>query len=598
MTEVINNHPIDSSRETNNTVVEPRNPSHGGTNEQLEWITQLLSECPEAAQDVHKYLQRKYSNRQQHLEQPNDSTPKRGHPLDESGASSGGNQRQHPPKRFQNNTEWQRNVAQPRGTNQPRPQHTTASTPLLAQTSRQKDNQRQRIPFEQLKHAVSSNLPCFHIQWPPETDRKLIPSAIQASELILKELQTSGISINPFTLVGWAGKRLKLGVSNKDDYAILVASDKWPTKINGIEVETIKPKYVPDAFALVVRYVSQELEEEFVTNEIKRTIASAERIQRIRYAHNRRSNDYRFDVKDYQEYHGIIKLGRIAIGHSWLSVTPFHSGNRLTYCTKCWRLGHLRNKCQSSARCRLCLENFTENIPHTCKQEPKCAQCNGNHHSLDNQCQVIRDYKNQLKVEVEEALNNGKLRRIGPQEKVSMFELKEQEFPALTTTDSHQIRNMNNQEQRSAWHPMTNNRVETEKALENINNVLAQLVDVNQRVENKMDRLNAEMTIVTLDSQLHQAALFDIVNTMQDFIQHVALPSLSYGKMERASLLPVVQQVYHRFLSTANKLNEGLRCNRQISSIPTTVHYNSTANATTIDLTLNRSKKTNASIAK
>lgn len=282
MTEVINNHPIDSSMETNNAAVEPRNSDHGSTNEPLEWISQFLSECPEAAQNVHKYLQRKYSNRQQHLGQPTDFTSKRRHPLKESGASNGGNQHQHPPKRFQKNTGWQRNVAQLRGTHQSRPQHTTALTPLLAQTSRQEDNQRQRIPFEQLKYAVSSNLPCCHIRWPPETDRNLIPSAIQVSELILKELQTNGVSVNPFTLVGWGGKELKLGVSNKDDYATLVASDKWPTKMNGIEGETIKPKYVSDAFALVVRYVSQELEEEFVANEIKRTIASAERLQRIR----------------------------------------------------------------------------------------------------------------------------------------------------------------------------------------------------------------------------------------------------------------------------------------------------------------------------
>lgn len=175
-----------------------------------------------------------------------------------------------------------------------------------------------------------------------------------------------------------------------------------------------------------------------------------------------------------------------------------------------------------------------------------------------------------------------------------MFEVQEQEFPALTAMHSHQ----NNQEQRSAWYSVTNDRVETEKALENINNVLAQLIDVNQRVENKMDRMNAQMTVIILDSQLYQAALFDIVNTMKDFMQQVALPSLSYGKIERTTLTPVVQQVYHRFSSISNKLNEGLRCNRQISSIPTTVHYNSTANATTTDLTLNRSNTQTASIAK
>jgi hypothetical protein len=239
-------------------------------------------------------------------------------------------------------------------------------------------------------------------------------------------IQDQGSSNTGGGLVGWVGKKLKLGVNNKDDYAFLVATDKWPAKINGIDIEVIKPKFTPDSFALVVRYVPRELDEEFVTNEIQRTIASADRIKRIQYTYQRRSNDYRFDVKDYQEYNSALKLGRIAIGHSWLSMTPFFPGNRLTYCTKCWCIGHLRNKCSVSARCRVCLEILTDNPSHVCKNEPKCAQCNGKHHSLDNQCQVIRDYKQRLKEGVEEAISSGKLHRLAPKAQAPAFELHEQ----------------------------------------------------------------------------------------------------------------------------------------------------------------------------
>ena len=179
------------------------------------------------------------------------------------------------------------------------------------------------------------------------------------------------------------GKKLKLDVNNKEDYAILVATDKWPTKVNGIDIIVQKPKFSADSFALVVRYVPRELDESFVANEIQRTIASADRIKRVHYAYQRKTNDFRFDVKDYQEYNAALQLGRIAIGHSWLSITQFFPGNRLTYCTKYWCLGHLRNRCDAATRCRVCLDTLNDGSTHICKNEPKCAQCGGNHHSLD-----------------------------------------------------------------------------------------------------------------------------------------------------------------------------------------------------------------------
>jgi hypothetical protein len=561
MMDEINNHPNIGHHSVNE-----HQKQDGISGVQVEWISKFLSDCPEAAQNVHKYLQQNYSNQQQQLIQPVNSTPKRGHPLDESGGSvNNGNVRHKYPRRgFQQDT---RTKSQ---------QHASpvSSNAQQQQVSNQNVTERRRIPFEQLKHAVSSNLPCFHIQFSSEVDRNTVPSALQASDFIFKELQKNGVIVNRFTLVGWIGKKLKLGVNNKEEYAALVATDKWPAKINGIDIEVLKPKFIPDSFALVVRYVPRELEEDFVTNEIKRTIASADRIKRIHYAYQRKSDDYRFDVKDYHEYSSILQLGRIAIGYSWLSITPFFPGNRLTYCTKCWCVGHLRNKCNATARCRVCLETLTDDHPQVCKSEPKCAQCDGKHHSLDNQCQTIQEYKHRLKEDVEDAIKSGKLQRFAPIEQAPPFELLEQEFPALNTVNNRPRAIWNTTQARTTNQSNTMNVLEIEKSFEIINNKLSELLDGNNRVENKVDQLTADLKTVTLDTQLHQAVLNDIVNTMKDFIQHFVPALLASSKLDRYSLVPVAEQFFSRFHSASTRLNDGFKLNRKVSSTPSAVKYN------------------------
>ncbi|CAF4834723.1 unnamed protein product, partial [Rotaria socialis] len=497
------------------------------SNVQVESISRFLSECPEAALSVHKFLQTNYSksNQQQQIVQPVNSTPKRGHPLDESGSSinNGRGRRKYPRKGIESNAHKQSQFTQQEINLQPQlpSSSPTSSGERQQQVINQASTNRKRISFNQLKHAVSSNLPCFFIEFTSDTDRHSIPTALHASDLILKELQSKGVLIKKFTLIGWSGKKLKLGVNNKEDYATLFGSDKWPTKINGIDIVVSKPKYVPDSFALVVRYVPRELEENFVSNEIQRTIASADRIKRIHYSYQRRTDDYRFDVKDYSEYNAVLQLGRIAIGHSWLSITKFYPGNRLTYCTKCWCIGHLRNKCNSENKCRICLENLSVDTPHLCKNEPKCAQCDGNHHSLDNQCQVIKEYKDQLKEDVEDAIQKGLLQRLSLQEKSPMYEHRDQDFPPLTTSDNHSKKQWNIAQPRTS---------DTEKTFESINDNLAKLIDSNKRLENKVDLLSSSMKTVTLDTQLHQAVLADTINIMKDFIQYFIRATLISSK--------------------------------------------------------------------
>lgn len=118
------------------------------------------------------------------------------------------------------------------------------------------------------------------------------------------------------------------------------------------------------------------------------------------------------------------------------------------------------------------------------------------------------------------------------------------------------------------------NVLEIEKSFEIINNKLSELLDGNNRVENKVDQLTADLKTVTLDTQLHQAVLNDIVNTMKDFIQHFVPALLASSKLDRYSLVPVAEQFFSRFYAASTRLNDGFKLNRKVSSTPSAVKCN------------------------
>jgi hypothetical protein len=379
-----------------------------GYEAQREDLLQSLANNPCMLEDFWQFLEFKRNqndpsnSKQQNLQvqqqlnfdkQTNSSTPKRGRPLNDSTGSTSAVPKQHKPNDYNHtNNTWV----------PPAHHHQLVNTGII---STNQELPGIRLPFDQLKYAVSSNLPCFLVEYDPSIPARNLPSAITASKMIEDHFRKQNVRIGNFTLVGWAGKRLKLGVNNKEDYISLFTTDKWPTSINNITINIGKPKFIPDSFALVVRYVPQEMESDFVAEEIKRTIASADNVKQIRYAYNRKSNDFRFNVTDLREYNTAIELGRISIGNRLLAISAFLTGNRMTYCTRCWKIGHMREKCSSRVqRCRLCLEDFVAKETHECSKQPKCAQCGGNHHSLDSQCDTIRQYRADLKENVNSAI--------------------------------------------------------------------------------------------------------------------------------------------------------------------------------------------------
>ena len=204
--EEINNYPNNSYHTTDDYHKQQQDVVTGG---QLEQISKFLLECPEAALNVHRYLQKHYGDQQQQLFTPVNPTSKRDRPLDDSGGSIPNESRRWKQCRrgYHQNTQNYTHDAQQDTSIQPRPQLPLLPSDVQLQrlVSNQSVKQRKRLSFEQLKYAVSSNLPCFHVQFAADADRKAIPSALHASDMILNELQSNGVVINRFTLVGWTG---------------------------------------------------------------------------------------------------------------------------------------------------------------------------------------------------------------------------------------------------------------------------------------------------------------------------------------------------------------------------------------------------------
>ncbi|CAF2811178.1 unnamed protein product [Rotaria sp. Silwood2] len=140
---------------------------------------------------------------------------------------------------------------------------------------------------------------------------------------------------------------------------------------------------------------------------------------------------YRFAITDLNEYYAALNLGRVAICNQLFPLTPFRSGYKMTYCSKCWKLRHTRDFCSEQSRCRICLAQFENDVQHNCLGTPKCAQCNEAHWSLDNKCAVVKQYRYDLKKAVNDAIITRKISKDPSNENKRPFISMQDDFPVL-----------------------------------------------------------------------------------------------------------------------------------------------------------------------
>lgn len=145
----------------------------------------------------------------------------------------------------------------------------------------------------------------------------------------------------------------------------------------------------------------------------------------------------------------------------------------------------MREKCQSPICSRKCIKPYINGVQHVCtRDELNCAQCGGNHFSLDSNCQIVKYYKEELKRAVDKALDSGIIKRPVPDELSRPFQVQNADFPQLNQAQVNDLHtnvitdkstNSTNLKQEIevlvlAIKSLSNTIIRTEKNFEELNN--------------------------------------------------------------------------------------------------------------------------------
>jgi hypothetical protein len=389
-----------------------------------------------------------------------------------------------------------------------------------------------------LKRAVSNNLPCFFIIFDTSVEPKNISSSIQVAIMLKKLFANNQLPIKELSMCVQAGeRRFKFAVGDKADFLTLF-NWTWPDEIEDKKVEVMKPHSLPDCFALVVRYIPSDVKQEVARQEIIKIIPAAVGFSAIQYHHRQRpSYDLRFSVRNLDQYQTALELGRLAIGQHYLPLTTFFTGYRLTYCTACWKIGHMRDKCQLPVSCRKCLVPYTNGVNHNCQGETlNCAQCGGNHLSLDSRCPVVKQYKEELKLAVDKALASGAIKRPSPGEISRPFQQHTNDFPVLNQAQANS---------RSAWTTSDNEPLHSnlKKEMSDLVIAIKVLSETMIRMEKNFVDLNSRIELQHKRNLLHCNSISAVIDTVQLMSKWVQSNNKERSKLKK----------------TINKSNENLQ---------------------------------------
>ncbi|CAF1614370.1 unnamed protein product [Rotaria magnacalcarata] len=236
-------------------------------------------------------------------------------------------------------------------------------------------------------------------------------------------------------------------------------------------------------------------------------------------------------------------------GH-YLPLTTFPSGYRLTHCTACWKIGHMRDKSQSPVSCRKCLGPYTNGVNHSCQNDTFiCAQCGGNHFSLDSICPVVKKYREELKLAVDKALTSGAIKRPAPGEAPRPFQQQTNNFsflnqgqvisrPAWTTSDNESLHSNIKQEM--------SDLVVTIKALS----------DTMIRTEKSFNDLNNRIEVPHKSTILHCNSICAIIDTVQIMSSWVQGNSNERSKLKKNINKPVKNLQKWKKQLDSNRSNE------------------------------------------
>jgi hypothetical protein len=416
----------------------------------------------------------------------------------------------------------------------------------------QEDQRKHNMPLEQVQRAITHNLPCFVIKF-DQLDN--LPAAVAVAEDLYEYFTNKQINLSEgFSVVRYSGNHLRVGVKNKEDYQLLSDAKKWPTKILGRSISINIPKFIPEQFSLVVRFIPKEFTADQVARELKRSASTANNFRAIVYPYPRATNDFRLSVADLKEYNGLLRLGHIGIANMMRKITLYRPSNNLTYCTKCWQLEHTCNQCHEQVqKCRICLLDYNQHHNDVCSKQYRCAQCHQDHYSLDGDCPAIQQYRQQLNRAVKQAIADGTVKRITGNRvhDISPFQPMSNinNFPPMTSSTATMNRNTRSAPWATSQTPANNNKAAEMSNTQLFEKLCAHFdektLQINSRLSKMEEKIRTnEATIVDLHQRL--------INVM-DVVQPITQTMVQLNSSSIANNEENTREIFIRATSILNE---------------------------------------------
>jgi hypothetical protein len=130
------------------------------------------------------------------------------------------------------------------------------------------------------------------------------------------------------------------------------------------------------------------------------------------------------------------------------------------------------------------LEPYESGVKHICSEDNlKCAQCGGDHFSLDPTCPIIKNYKAELKRAVDNVLAMGSIKRTAPGETSQLFNQKGDDFSVLKAVNAGGS---------SGWHspPTETTQLNLIKEVSELSKIITVLSDSMSRFETLFETTN------------------------------------------------------------------------------------------------------------
>ena len=172
--------------------------------------------------------------------------------------------------------------------------------------------------------------------------------------------------------------RILIFVENSDSFVFLHDQKNWPNTLADRQF-TIKRPSIPPQLALVIPFVSLQIDWDDFVQEMKEKYPDIANIIRLKNKAQQPVRAVKLEFLSSKRRDEILLAGEISVAHMKLKVVEYHAQANVLICSNCYGIGHFRKNCaqKNESTCKICGEKYVNLKDHLCSGVLKCLHCGG-----------------------------------------------------------------------------------------------------------------------------------------------------------------------------------------------------------------------------